>query len=88
MDPDPNPRKEIEVDPDPDLDPERGLKWIRPNAVDPGGSGTLILFMMGNEVIKQIECGFIRKRSISFLCTSTSETKHPFCSVFRCGSFS
>ena len=40
---DPDPRKEIEVDPDPDLDPERGLKWIqiriRPNAVDPGGSG-------------------------------------------------
>ena len=28
---DPDPRKEIEVDPD----PERGLKWIRPNAVDP-----------------------------------------------------
>ena len=41
MDPDPDPRKEIEVDPDPELDPERGLKWIRirPNAVDPGGSG-------------------------------------------------
>ena len=40
MDPDPDPRKEIEVDPD--LDPERGLKWIRirPNAVDPGGSGS------------------------------------------------
>ena len=39
-DPDPDPRKEIEVDPD--LDPERGLKWIRirPNAVDPGGSGS------------------------------------------------
>ena len=39
-DPDPDPRKEIEVDPDPD--PERGLKWIRirPNAVDPGGSGS------------------------------------------------
>ena len=37
---DPDPRKEIEVDPD--LDPERGLKWIRirPNAVDPGGSGS------------------------------------------------
>jgi len=42
VDPDPDPRKEIEVDPDPDLDPERGLKWIRirPNAVDPGGSGS------------------------------------------------
>ena len=42
MDPDPDPRKEIEVDPDPDLDPGRGLKWIRirPNAVDPGGSGS------------------------------------------------
>ena len=42
VDPDPDPRKEIEVDPD--LDPERGLKWIqiqiRPNAVDPGGSGS------------------------------------------------
>ena len=39
---DPDPRKEIEVDPD--LDPERGLKWIRirPNAVDPGGSETLV----------------------------------------------
>ena len=41
---DPDPRKEIKVDPDPDLDPERGLKWIRirirPNAVDPGGSGS------------------------------------------------
>ena len=38
MDPDPDPRKEIEVDPD----LERGLKWnrIRPNAVDPGGSGS------------------------------------------------
>ena len=35
VDPDPDPRKEIEVDPDSDLDPERGLKWIRPNAVDP-----------------------------------------------------
>ena len=40
--PDPDPGKEIEVDPDPDLDPERGLKWnqIRPNAVDPDGSGS------------------------------------------------
>ena len=38
MDPDPDPRKEIEVDPD----LERGLKLIRirPNAVDPGGSGS------------------------------------------------
>ena len=42
---DPDPRKEIEVDPDPDLAPERGLKWIRirPNAVDPGGSGSKTL---------------------------------------------
>ena len=42
VDPDPDLGKEIEVDPDPDLDPERGLKWIRirPNAVDPGGSGS------------------------------------------------
>ena len=43
-DPDPDLRKEIEVDPDPDLDPKWGLKWIqiriRPNAVDPGGSGS------------------------------------------------
>ena len=39
---DPDPIKEIKVDPDLDLDPERGLKWIRirPNAVDPGGSGS------------------------------------------------
>jgi len=47
---DPDPRKEIEVDPD--LDPERGLKWIRirPNAVDPGGSGseTLISVVTNN----------------------------------------
>ena len=44
---DPDPRKEIEVDPDPDLDPERGLKWIwiRPNAVDPGGSRYETLIM-------------------------------------------
>ena len=34
----PDPGKEIEVDPD----PKRGLKWIRirPNAVDPAGSGS------------------------------------------------
>ena len=42
--PDPDPGKEIEVDPDPDLDPKWGLKWIqiriRPNVVDPGGSGS------------------------------------------------
>ena len=31
---DPDPGKEIEVD------PERGSKWIRPNIVDPGGSGS------------------------------------------------
>ena len=43
MDPDPDPRKEIEVDPD--LDPERGLKWIRPNAVDTGGSGSEALIL-------------------------------------------
>jgi len=43
---DPDPRKEIEVDPD--LDPERGLKWIRirPNAVDPGGSGSQTLIFV------------------------------------------
>ena len=37
---DPDPGKEIEVDPDPD--PRRGSKWIRirPNVVDPGGSGS------------------------------------------------
>ena len=41
-----NPRKEIEVDPD----PERVLKWIRirPNAVDPGGSGS------GSETLIQL----------------------------------
>ena len=51
MDPDPDPRKENEVDPDPDLDSERGLKWIRirPNAVDPGGSGS------GSETLVQRE---------------------------------
>ena len=44
VDPDPDPGKEIEVDPDPD--PRRGSKWIRiririrPNVVDPGGSGS------------------------------------------------
>ena len=45
---DPDPRKEIEVDPDPDLDPERELKWIqiRPNAVDPGGSGSETLITL------------------------------------------
>ena len=43
---DPDPRKEIEVDPDPDMDPERGLKWIRPNAVDSGGSGSETLFLI------------------------------------------
>ena len=43
-----DPRKEIKVDPD--LDPERGLKWIRirPNAVDPGGSGS------GSETLIQL----------------------------------
>ena len=42
VDPDPDPGKEIEVDPDPDPDPRRGSKWIRirPNVVDPGGSGS------------------------------------------------
>ena len=53
---DPDPRKEIEVDPDPDLDPERGLKWIRirPNAVDPGGSGseTLVGSIYDNIVLE------------------------------------
>ena len=41
-----DPRKEIEVDPD----PERVLKWIRirPNAVDPGGSGS------GSETLIQL----------------------------------
>ena len=51
VDPDPDPGKEIEVDPDPD--PRRGSKWIRirirPNVVDPGGSGsgseTLFFFL-------------------------------------------
>ena len=39
-----DPRKEIEVDPD----PERVLKWIRirPNAVDPGGSGSGTLIQL------------------------------------------
>ena len=45
MDPDPDPRKEIEVDPE--LDPARGFKWIRirPNAVDPGVSGSETLLL-------------------------------------------
>ena len=46
MDPDPHPGKEIKVDPD----PERGLKWvrIRPNAVDPGESGSETLALLNN----------------------------------------
>ena len=53
-----DPGKEIEVDPD--LDPERGLKRIRirPNAVDPGvsgsGSATLITMVFLYEIIKGI----------------------------------
>ena len=39
---DPDPEKAIEVDPN--LDPGQGSKWIRlrirPNVVDPGGSGS------------------------------------------------
>ena len=44
---DPDLGKEIEVDPDQDLDPERGFKWIRirPNAVDPVGSGSETLLI-------------------------------------------
>ena len=63
---DPDPRKEIEVDPDPDLDPERGLKWIRirirPNAVDPGESGSgseTLLETKTNENTSQFRNGFI-----------------------------
>ena len=39
---DPDPGKDIEVVPDPDPDPGWGSKWIRirPNVVDPGGSGS------------------------------------------------
>ena len=47
---DPDPRKEIEVDPDPDLDPERGLKWIRQIAVDPGRSGSETLVLTYQQV--------------------------------------
>ena len=51
---DPDPRKEIKVDPDPDLDPEWGLNWIRirPNAVDPGGSGSETLIIFKNKILK------------------------------------
>ena len=47
---DPDPGKEIEVDPDPD--PQQGLKWIRirPNAEDPGGSGS------GSETLVFLVC--------------------------------
>ena len=59
MDPDPDPRKEIEVDPDPDLDPERGLKWsrIRPNAVDPDGSGSGSETLLGTIVAYRATIG-------------------------------
>ena len=55
---DPDPRKEIEVDPDPDLDPERELKWvrIRPNAVDPGGSGSETLFFRISVIFPHCQC--------------------------------
>ena len=60
MDPDPDPRKEIKVDPD----PERGLKWIRirPNAVDPGGSGseTLIISLREHQVLKVKRVTFVK----------------------------
>ena len=58
---DPDPWKEIEVDPD----PERGLKWIRirPNAVDPGGSGseTLVLIVTSfiNCILPEYEYKFV-----------------------------
>ena len=59
---DPDPRKEIEVDPD--LDLERGLKWIRirPNAVDPGGSGseTLIISLREHQVLKVKRVTFVK----------------------------
>ena len=64
MDPDPDPRKEIEVDPD--LDPERGLKWIRirPNAVDPGGSGSeTLVFNHKDKTYKQVMFFFWVKTS-------------------------
>ena len=59
---DPDPRKEIEVDPD--LDPERGLKWIRirirPNAVDPGGSGSETLLITVQYLLPLVVVVFLR----------------------------
>ena len=82
---DPDLRKEIEVDPDPDLDPERGLKWIRirPNAVDPGGSGSETLLTMdesyaGYSQIHVYESGILAHlalltpRSTGFRCIRIS----------------
>ena len=62
---DPDPRKEFEVDPDPDLDPVRGSKWIRirPNVVDPGGSGSgseTLNFRIYDKKIGQAELGNVK----------------------------
>ena len=57
---------------DPDLDPERGLKWIRPNAVDPGGSETLIfknchLVVHFNSFSKVLVIGLLKNlRAVDF----------------------
>ena len=50
------------MDPDPDL--ERGLKWIRPNAVDPGGSrsGSATLIFSDLSIITNVN-------SSDFVCT-------------------
>ena len=67
---DPDPRKEIEVDQDPylDLDQERGLKWIRirPNVVDPGGSGSeTLVFNHKDKTYKQVMFFFLGKNVLA-----------------------
>ena len=61
---DPDPDKEIELDPD--LDPERGFKGIqiRPNEVDPGGSGSETLI---SNVLQYISNLYMKKGGLSCL---------------------
>ena len=46
---DPDQRNKIEVDRD--LDPERGFKWIRPNAVDPDPKRWLNILFIDSPVL-------------------------------------
>ena len=75
MDPDPDPRKEFEVDPDPALDPERGSKWIRirirPNVVDPGGSGS----GSGSETLRNTNGDFFYHGCLNFDYRYTEKIK-------------